>query len=1455
MSQKHGMFDDSSEEDIARKRFRNWQPRLRDRTRKKVSNLPAQQAGPSHAEDSDPQEGPSHAVGTDQAGSTDDADSQEAGPSHAVHAVHGNPNSGELFKSPTLVYENDAFKILVQKQDFKRQKKFSLDDHLYLLKVEQKTSSSTLPFLKDIVSILDSILSHILNEMKQFYKKEETNVIYITIKQPTMTSPIRSQGMNLNSPSEAIVKHILSTFYIFSNSEDTLRLDKGFNIYFKVLSHSNVILGSKRRKAYLNSKLGCNETYFITGCIQIKESVQAQFENLCLLVSALILFAKYKHYDLFQTLKPLWSPLQNDEKACSILKFELKSLAHNLQLPLLGPYPLEILNDIAKLYDVQFHVIFNIQIEYGSIESFPHKLDLSLKQLFLFQSSTSHVIAIDNLHTFFLERKKKFCLECKRSYYYYYSHFCIKKEYQCKQCFGHLYDEKFFSENKNLPFSFCNSTIQTELETLFCQKCNVTFKTKLCFENHRKNRVCKRRSNCLKCQTKEVHECFQKSQYFCQNCNQNVIKGNHDFCKLFIHKPSRVWEKLFFFDFIYATNSVNSLLSCGIFCEKERGRFDKIVFTANYDSINDEKFYFDYDPKKLRPELPSKNNNYNIETSNLIETLQHKKQKSIEEKFLLFFFLNASKNSVFLSANQNNNNMSTVLKILNDQNLTPILLKKDSNFILLKVKFMKTTFLNISNFFNFDNRTLYDNFCSLLKEDYRYFPLNLKKSCHEGVIPDLSYFECWIDSQKQIDQKKNFWMQHKNKYWSFQNELILYTEQQVKVVATACLEFLKDTIDFQSIVLKNSERPIEILFPFTSQTPTLPSFSYGLLSYLFLYKEDIVSFSKENICRSDFCSRPEFEYCCYIESRNPEKTYMYALKSKGQKRFGNYNVDLFCVEDKSILQFEGCYMKSHFPPECTDIYRQKLTGQNDYSKQMKFQDYLEKFHAGEFSTVSYMYECKWKEMKKKDPDVINFFKENKQYLANLPMTKMKPRISQRGGMTETYNFFWEKNDAETFFHSDINSAYPFVCSNGLFPVGSPQIISDRRELEKIVVKNNHLFYEDFPLEIGFIFCQVLAPTNLKFPFLQYRTSDANVFMSLCRKCSENRVLSCKHRCYESKSYKSVWNICEINKALKLGYTLLSVFEIHFFRKSKCYLKEFIQTLNSFRMKYSCPENACPIQYCNEVNQKLDLPESLKLSPEMLERSEMKKSFIKLKQNSCIGKFSSKLRNEFTIVIRSKEELSETLKKFNILEIESLNENSLLVKYENPFARNSNRFSIYIGSLVTALARIYLYEQVEKILNVTGSRLYSVDTDSIAYSLPKNVNNPLTFSSFLGDFKNVLPENSVVQNFYSLGNRNYCVSYFDPSANSICVVMKSKGLSLKSRFSNNHLTPEIYSDFIKSAFNEELKKLKIDQQRKKTQKPFGDQKETMTHFTFSNCIYVKRILTDNFSSIPYGFKNK
>jgi len=54
-----------------------------------------------------------------------------------------------------------------------------------------------LPLLKSIIEILENSIIKILNELKPMYNENETNLVFITILQNNMVSPMRTGGFDL----------------------------------------------------------------------------------------------------------------------------------------------------------------------------------------------------------------------------------------------------------------------------------------------------------------------------------------------------------------------------------------------------------------------------------------------------------------------------------------------------------------------------------------------------------------------------------------------------------------------------------------------------------------------------------------------------------------------------------------------------------------------------------------------------------------------------------------------------------------------------------------------------------------------------------------------------------------------------------------------------------------------------------------------------------------------------------------------------------------------------------------------------------------------------------------------------------------------------------------------------------------------------------------------------------
>ena len=83
------------------------------------------------------------------------------------------------FDRETTVFENESLKIYIFRKDFERQKKFSFDDHLFLLKIE--TLEGKPPLLLQIEDILMRACEEILEKIKIFYVRGNLKEIFFYV--------------------------------------------------------------------------------------------------------------------------------------------------------------------------------------------------------------------------------------------------------------------------------------------------------------------------------------------------------------------------------------------------------------------------------------------------------------------------------------------------------------------------------------------------------------------------------------------------------------------------------------------------------------------------------------------------------------------------------------------------------------------------------------------------------------------------------------------------------------------------------------------------------------------------------------------------------------------------------------------------------------------------------------------------------------------------------------------------------------------------------------------------------------------------------------------------------------------------------------------------------------------------------------------------------------------------
>jgi hypothetical protein len=596
-----------------------------------------------------------------------------------------------------------------------------------------------------------------------------------------MTNALRSGGFTLHlEDTSTILSFVMNMFNRFINSNEELRLDQGFAVYFKVFSYDHTLWPKSRRKNKAQRTLGCKQTdseHKIAGCLEIAgfPGEENAFKNQCLLISVIICHFVNEFYQTkdttFETLKALWSKTKRSSKkkkieAGQILQREMQHVITSLTLPVDGPY--DMATTIPKLcnhFSCQIHVIKSTQEEDANLESFPDEVwQDNVKQIFLFQSNPGHVQPVINLKSY-VNQNNQFCLICKKTFTPFYRHLCSYKEKSCFLCNSYFAKEDTLRQ-ENLPFSYCFSKLDPQLSTpIVCEICNYKFPTRRCFTNHK--RVCGVKSRrgrigyfCDTCnkfikgnsslKVREDHQCLEKTQKKCRHCKE-VFETNEEEHQCILSKEplTMKWPKLVFFSFEFKNNStalctdchrlrkefqetrklnwketckhkefskikcshhkVNLSFQIPNFCtvwrERKLGSFDKFTFSDDDLQMEEgkSKFKFNYDIHDKQQGWGTMKAKMDRKTTPVthsrLEHLQEKVNKTVEDYFTLFLMSEDVKGSVLLSLNPSNENMAVVMDCLSKLDFMPKIIKKDSNFILVKTKTQNLTFLNASKFF------------------------------------------------------------------------------------------------------------------------------------------------------------------------------------------------------------------------------------------------------------------------------------------------------------------------------------------------------------------------------------------------------------------------------------------------------------------------------------------------------------------------------------------------------------------------------------------------------------------------------------------------------------------------------------------------------------------------------------------------------------------------------------
>jgi len=565
-----------------------------------------------------------------------------------------------------------------------------------------------------------------------------------------------------------------------------------------------------------------------------------------------------------------------------------------------------------------------------------------------------------------------------------------------------------------------------------------------------------------------------------------------------------------------------------------------------------------------------------------------------------------------------------------------------------------------------------------------------------GKLPDVNDYFLFGDTSLQIEEKKCFYEQlPKNGNWSFKDNLLKSTDQDAIIVLKTCTSFLNDCLSFQENIksfFKLQDK--KIIHPFEKRIISISGYSYIVCNYFFLNEYNFFAVNFEYTGNFVNTSRGELEFVTYKEFSEPEKEWIHHYNSiSGQKTFKNYKVDLWSP-DKTIHEYYGCEFHYHLPPDCeqnrtkteTSLNCNKKTYLELKEKDTKIRNDLLTNFSDEVLSHEIMFECKWKR-EKLSQRYLDFKKKFEHFLQR-PLHRLTPRTSVRSGISDVYYLFWEKESFpnERFLYSDLQGLYSQAAIEYEFPIGPYETIVGIDIHSKITFNEEEGFhyYEDKKLVCGSAFIKIRAPEGLKRPFLQYRVNDQFNFLALCKECCITKSKKCGHS--KTNFFESTWMLSDINKAVQLGYKILAWYEIHYFPQTAPILKEYSKILYSEKIKNSgFPTNVITlddkIKYCNTINNKMNLSDNFRLTPNNVTDNPALRQLAKSQLNNVYGKFSQNSNQTETLFVRNQFCLEEIFKTKKVTEISNVLDNIVQLEVQHINWKSKPKSNIYIGAQI------------------------------------------------------------------------------------------------------------------------------------------------------------------------------
>ena len=415
-----------------------------------------------------------------------------------------------------------------------------------------------------------------------------------------------------------------------------------------------------------------------------------------------------------------------------------------------------------------------------------------------------------------------------------------------------------------------------------------------------------------------------------------------------------------------------------------------------------------------------------------------------------------------------------------------------------------------------------------------------------------------------------------------------------------------------------------------------------------------------------------------------------------------------------------------------------------------------------------------------------------------------------------------------------------MCKKQVDPLGAPTVITD-------------VFDTNLDKYFGLIQCRIIPPRRLRFPVLPARINGKLLF-ALCTACANaKQQTNCCHS-ESQRMLEGTWVTEEVKFAIEHGYKMDKIFSVWHWSETEQYDPEtktgglFTEYVNTF-LKIKQENSGFP-DWCkteddkNQYIQDYELQEGIKLEIDKIQINEGLRSISKFLLNSMWGRYCLQTNKSKYKMINTLMELYEYLlnEQYEIQDIYFLNDQKAQIFYtdKEELHLGGKDSNVVLGAFVTCYGRMRLYQEMFKI----DDRILYYDTDSIIFISKKNQYEP-ELADYLGKFTNEIKskDGNFIQEYVSAGPKNY--AYKLDTDKTFC---KIKGFSVNfiaSQSLNFHSMKDL-------VLNEDPdQRIEVEQNKFiRDKNNWTIRTETMSKLYRQ--VYDKRILLDNFETLPFGF---